>query len=171
MHQSSFDLMGILMKKVPRFSRVLDIGSGIANTGLQRSYRDHIPGGVEYVGFDEEDGRNVDVVGDVYELKDYDGARPDLIISGQVIEHLEAPLLAVQMMKSLLAIDGWIILIAPWQYGIHRYPLDCWRVLPDGMAHLLEGFEDVDVGIRENDCYGVGRKPEGYRSPWIIFRS
>ncbi len=34
---------------------------------------------------------------------------------------------AVQAMKRLLKPGGYIILIAPWQYGIHRYPIDCWR--------------------------------------------
>lgn len=173
MHQSSFDLMESLLLRLAPIapgSRVLDCGAAIAGTGMQVSYRDLVPANVQYVGFDASTNRNVDIVGDIYDpIEGIDGA--DVVISGQMLEHLTFPLVAAQVMKKIVHPGGWMILIAPWQYGIHRYPLDCWRVLPDGMEFLFEGFNDVETGVLGNDCYGIGRKPLNYVTPWTISRS
>ena len=175
MHETSFRLMSQIVDGLFTDDRiefnaiVLDCGAAIAGTGLQKSYRELFADDVHYIGFDATPGRNVDVVGDIYELKFEKGV--DLVISGQMLEHLTFPLLAVQRMKEVLDTDGWMVLIAPWQYGIHRYPIDCWRVLPDGMRFLFEGFEKVETGVQGNDCWGVGQKPAGYEEPWCISRS
>ena len=170
MHKSSMELMQELLKRVPNEGHVLDCGSAIANTGLQFSYREMCESkGLIYTGFDAQAGKNVDVVGDIYELQTLQWY--DVVISGQMLEHLEFPLLAVQNMKRVVKVGGQIILIAPWQYGIHRYPIDCWRVLPDGMHWLLEGFSEVHADRLADDCWGIGRKPVGYKEPWNISRS
>lgn len=175
MHESSYKLMTQIVDglftddKIEFNANVLDCGSAIAGTGLQKSYRQLFTKDVRYFGFDAEPGRNVDVIGDIYELELEGGV--DLVISGQMLEHLTFPLLAVQRMKEVLYTDGWMVLIAPWQYGIHRYPIDCWRVLPDGMEFLFEGFEKVETGVQGNDCWGIGQKPAGYKAPWTIQRA
>ncbi|GBE23832.1 hypothetical protein BMS3Bbin02_00097 [bacterium BMS3Bbin02] len=175
MHQSSYDLMrqivdGLVTEfRIKSGAVILDCGAAIAGTGLQKSYRQLFPDDVHYFGFDAEPGPNVDMLGDIYELQFEKGV--DLVISGQMLEHLTFPLLAVQRMKEVLYTDGWMVLIAPWQYGIHRYPIDCWRVLPDGMQFLFEGFEKVETGVQGNDCWGIGQKPAGYKAPWNISRS
>lgn len=179
MHESSYELMRTLLEKVRARDGlkgsdlwVMDCGSALAGTGLQKTYRDFFVGGsMQYVGMDAHPGENVTLVADIYELEGRLEDQPDLIISGQMLEHLTFPLLAVQQMKSILATGRWMILIAPWQYGIHRYPIDCWRVLPNGMEFLFEGFRDVEVGVQKNDCWGIGWKPPGYKTPWTISRS
>jgi SAM-dependent methyltransferase len=185
MHQSSFDLMGKLLEKVAvRFDPnqvvdALDCGSALADTGLQKTYRELVECyGFSYRGMDAQSGRNVDLVCDIYKLREcLDLFAPastmlfDLVISGQMLEHLAFPLAAVQEMKKVVTPGGWIILIAPWEYGIHRYPIDCWRVLPDGMEFLLEGFVQVQSGVVGEDCWGLGRKPESYKTPWEIRRA
>jgi hypothetical protein len=178
MHQTSYDMMSLLLSKIAfdltplHVGEALDCGSAMAETGLQKSYRGLVEQyGFKYTGFDAAPGKNVDKVGDIYKLTDEISYRYELIISGQTLEHLTFPLLAVQQMKEALHFGGWIILIAPWQYGVHRYPIDCWRVLEDGMKFLLEGFEKVEAGHRHNDCWGIGKKPLDYKTPWEIKRA
>lgn len=176
MHKSSYVMMHDLVNSLEERAffelgmRVLDCGSAVADTGMQVSYRELFKDmDVDYIGFDATLGVNVDLVGNIYELASE--PKVDLLISGQMLEHLTFPLLAAQRMKDAVREGGWMILIAPWQYGIHRYPIDCWRVLPDGMKFLFEGFEQVETGVQANDCWGIGRKPVGYKAPWIISRS
>lgn len=175
MHASSLWLMEHLLGKLPPRDggRVLDCGSAIADSGLQTSYRELCQAkNFTYTGFDLKPGRNVDAVGDIYTLSAFAYAKAfDLVISGQLLEHLTFPLLAVQRMKQAVGVGGHIILIAPWQYGEHRHPIDCWRVLPDGMRFLLEGFTDIDTGTCKNDCWGMACRPEGYKAPWKISQS
>jgi SAM-dependent methyltransferase len=173
MHLSSFELMKKLLGTLhfPGGAKVLDCGSCIAGTGLQVSYREMCEAkDMTYTGFDAEKGKNVDVVGDIY-MSQFEPQMFDLVISGQLLEHLTMPLLAVQEMKDLVKVGGYIVLIAPWQYGEHRYPIDCWRILPDGMKFLLEGFDNIEVGKLHNDCWGLARRPIGYKAPWKISRS
>lgn len=67
-------------------------------------------------------------------------------------------MMAVQgiMLPSALA-----FIIAPWKIGIHRHPVDCWRILPDGLGSLFEysGLKLIECGVTEFDCYGVAQKP------------
>ena len=63
-----------------------------------------------------------------------------------------------------------MLLVAPFVCAEHRYPIDCWRFLPDGLRFFLDGFESRDAGIVHGDCFGLGRKPELYRPAWRIER-
>jgi hypothetical protein len=63
-------------------------------------------------------------------------------------------------MARVLKPEGWMFITAPFSWHIHRYPIDCWRFVPDGMRVLFE-----DAGIRciisyviYSDCWGVGVK-------------
>jgi len=127
--------------------------------------------GWTYTGFDFNDAPNVDIVGDIYELDKYVDDY-DLVINGQMLEHLDFPLLAVQKMKEVIKVDGWIVCIAPFGFGEHRFPIDCWRFLPDGMKFLLEGMADIETAFYGDlDCYGVARMTDTYSAPWKITRS
>ena len=69
-------------------------------------------------------------------------------------------------MARILKPNGTIIIIAPSIWVQHRYPIDCWRFLPDGMRCLLEeaGLAFMDSKVYKNknpmevDCYATGRK-------------
>lgn len=158
MHENSMKLMRSLLEKYAgdRFEieeLVLDVGSRDVNG----SYRELMPKAWSYTGADIRPGKNVDVV-----VTPGNWIGPDaysIVISGQTIEHVENPFDFVYDISSVLLPDGLVIIIAPWKWEIHRYPEDCWRILPDGMRHLLEyaELEVLEVGISENDCFGVGR--------------
>ena len=136
---------------------VLDCGAGIGEPHHQ-TYREIVDSlGMEYTGTDIAAGRNVDRVADIYDLPYKQEF--DIVISGQLLEHLQQPDVAVKNMHKALKPGGHIILIAPFVYGEHRYPIDCWRFLPDGMRFLLRDFKDVKAGLRNPDCFGTGTKP------------
>jgi hypothetical protein len=55
--------------------------------------------------------------------------------------------------------NGYVFITAPWSWEIHRYPVDCWRILPDGMRELIEqgGGEFVESYTIDRDTWGIGR--------------
>jgi hypothetical protein len=137
---------------------VLDVGSRLSSVGLQKTYRDLFEEG-EYLGIDIMDGTNVDkVVSGNWRLGRYFG----LVISGQCLEHVAAPWVWIQNIRRICS--GICIIIAPADWPIHKHPIDCWRILPDGMRALLRygGFKVLETGMshykkRHVDCWGVGR--------------
>jgi SAM-dependent methyltransferase len=166
-HENSEKLVVDLLRRVGKPGlRVLDVGSLDVN-GTYRPLVERF--GMTYVGVDAEPGENVDLVGSAYHLPDSLGEF-DLVLSGQTLEHLTLPLLAVEEMKRVCRIGGWVLLVAPFFFHEHRFPVDCWRFLPDGLRFLLEGFDDLDAGLVHGDCFGLGRKPAGYTSAWRIER-
>ena len=52
---------------------------------------------------------------------------------------------------------GLFYLNAPSNGDFHRYPVDCWRIMPDGMRYLFEEalqLERYDIGIMSQ--YDIG---------------
>jgi len=164
-HQNSTKVMLDLLRRVARPGlRVLDIGSLDVN-GSYRPLVERFE--MEYVGIDAEAGPNVDRVASAYSLP-RDIGEFDVVLSGQTLEHLLLPIVATEEMKRVCRAGGWVLLVAPFVCAEHRFPVDCWRFLPDGLRFLLEGFEEVDAGIVHGDCFGLGRKPEGYAPRWRV---
>ena len=178
MHANSLKIMSRLLDKyAPPSGLCVDVGSQDVNG----TYRPLVEGrGLEYMGIDICPGKNVDVV--VPEPESHGTAivcwqaatattkgKPSIIISGQCLEHTRHPWDWMNYVVSL----AWpgsagvpFILIAPSAWPQHRYPLDCWRILPDGMRSLMEwaGLEVLEVGMDDPtgrrthvDCWGVGR--------------
>jgi SAM-dependent methyltransferase len=143
------------------YDNILDVGSQDVNG----SYRSLLLPEVRYTGLDMAAGKGVDIVTkDPYNWPVLDDTY-STVISGQCLEHVEAPWLWIKEVHRVLKPGGYAIIIAPYACGIHRYPVDCWRILPDGMSFLLKwaGFKDVEFGngpiIKDlGDCFGVGRK-------------
>jgi len=165
LHASSFELMNELMQKhVPMNEplNVLDVGS--LNVHPKRThnttYRVLMRPGWYYTGMDLSAGPNVDYVA----RAPYDWAISsqtiDVVISGQCLEHVEAPWKWMPEVVRVLKPGGLAIIIAPWSWGVHRRPVDCWRVLPDGLTFLFveNAMKVLECGIRIRDCYGVARK-------------
>lgn len=120
---------------------VLDVGSLDVN-GNPRSIFERR--GWKYTGMDSEKGPNVDVVGSVYSSYDiFEGReRFDCVVSLETLEHLFDPVAAVVNMRMLLRSGGLLILTAAGNgFPQHRHPVDCWRIMPDGMASLMNGMQ------------------------------
>ena len=158
MHPNSLKLMSDFFEGYLKHSwpgRILDVGSKDVNG----SYRRLVPEEWEYTGLDPAPGPNVDVI--AWNLPwPFSDEEFQVVISGQCLEHAERPWEVVREIGRVLAPGGYCCLIAPWRWDVHRYPLDCWRVLPDGMEILLAlaGCEVLAARIDQDDCIGVGIK-------------
>lgn len=151
--------------------RVLDFGAYDVNG----SYRS-LWAGWEYVGVDIEAGPNVDRVVPVKDPDLSDLGLFDCVISGQCLEHVTDPFAVCELLGRSLKPGGFLALVAPFAWEHHRYPLDCWRFAPDGMAVLVQragctvletglSYPKTDSGDPRDphpdwyaDCYGFGRK-------------
>jgi SAM-dependent methyltransferase len=159
MHPNSLRLMTELRAAIPA-------GSWVADWGAKDAFND---GGVyrplfadcHYQGIDIEPGQNVDLVVPEEGPSSLKAGWFCAVISGQCLEHTKRPWLVVKEMARVLKPGGVMILIAPWQWCIHRHPVDCWRILPDGMRVLCEdaGLTVERCDVSEADCYAVARKP------------
>lgn len=137
---------------------ILDVGSMNVNGSYNKLFCK--PNWI-YKGIDISEGLNVDIVSpDPYKWP-VDNNSFDVIISGQCMEHVEAPWLWVKEIERVCKPNGLICIIAPWNFVIHRYPVDCWRILPDGMEYIFTKhctFKKIECGVIDIDCYFIGIK-------------
>jgi SAM-dependent methyltransferase len=117
----------------------------------------------EFIGLDIEPGHNVDVVSvDKYNYPFPDNSF-DLVLSGNTMEHVEDIYAFVKEIARLT--KDLVFIMVPNTHGLHQYPLDCWRVFPDGMKFLLAEVAGLEViecymggNIRKEDTIGVAKK-------------
>jgi SAM-dependent methyltransferase len=126
---------------VKKGDKVLDVGSKTDEVTPQ-TYKwvlCHNGYDAEYHGLDIEDGLNVDiVVKDPYNWREIEDGTYDIIICGQTFEHIEFFWEVFREMARVLKPKGYMCVISPSQCKIHRFPVDCWRFLPDGMRALAK---------------------------------
>ena len=152
MHRSSMKLMAEFRDKYlggMKGCTILDVGALQLpkHESYRTLFRDY-----HYIGMDIVPGDNVDVIG--YESL----ALHDVVISGQVMEHVKRPWEWLAGLATLYR--SYICIIVPNQWPEHRYPIDCWRVLPDGMAALFEyaGIVPVEIRAEGVNTIGVGAR-------------
>jgi SAM-dependent methyltransferase len=128
----------------------------------------------KYVGVDLAPGPNVDVVlKKPYCWTEIRASSIDVLVSGQVLEHVEYFWITALEISRVLKPGGIACIIAPSSGPEHRYPVDCWRFYPDGMRafakfarlHALEVRTDwIDSGDPGSDFWHdsvlVVRKPQ-----------
>jgi SAM-dependent methyltransferase len=131
--------------------RILDLGSQDFN-GSYRPLFDQAPW--QYVGVDMTAGKNVDLVlRDPYRWREIKSGRVDVIVSGQTFEHTEFFWLTMREIARALKVGGLLCLIAPSAGNEHRFPVDCWRVYPDGLRALARyaGLETLEAWTQWED--------------------
>ena len=167
MHESSMERMREFVNEYldsNKHLRILDVGSYDVNGSYKHLFANK---NWQYFGLDIEAGPNVDIVAkELY----YWGLKHqfDVIISGQCLEHVADTKRWILEIRKNLKPGGIVCIIAPWNWEEHRHPVDCWRILPDGMRFLLEDvcdFEIIKISKKENDCVGIARKR---KSPLIV---
>jgi len=86
------------------------------------------------------------VASDLYKYAIEDNAY-DVILSGQVIEHVAAPWTWLTELKRIVKPGGHIVIISPTSWPYHEAPIDCWRIYPEGMKELarLVGLNIVSM--------------------------
>ena len=154
MHKSSILRMKWFVdhyaSKIPKSKvRVLDVGSYDVNGSYRHLFTE---GKYHYTGLDMEDGPNVDVVlKNPYNWDAIETDSFDVIISGQVFEHIEFFWITMSEMTRVLKKDGLLCLIAPNGFGEHRYPVDCYRFFTDGMVALAK-FVNLELLHAHTNC-------------------
>ena len=117
---------------------VVDIGSMDENGSYRQIFAAHT---FDYVGVDLAAGKGVDVVAKnpySYPLPD---DHADIVVSGQMMEHCEFFWQAFDEMLRIAKPGAFVVVIVPSTGRIHRYPVDCYRFLPDSMAALAKHAE------------------------------
>src|SRR5690348_15773873 len=71
----------------------------------------------------------------------------DIVLSGQVIEHVQKVWAWLNELKRVTKAGGIIITINPVSWPYHAAPVDCWRIFPDGMKALAE-----EAGLNCKTC-------------------
>jgi SAM-dependent methyltransferase len=116
---------------------VLDVGSqcvpGQIDT-YKRFFNEHP---FKYVGLDMIEGHNIDIaVKHAYQWDEVPDNFCDVLISGQMFEHVEFPWFTILEMVRVLKPNGIICIIAPSMCGLHRYPVNCQNYFADGLIAL-----------------------------------
>jgi len=160
MHKESFAQMKrILERFAGQKHSVLDVGSMDVNG----NYRGLVEGmGWSYVGLDLAPGKNVDiVVDDPYDFGIQDCSY-SLVISGSTMEHVKSIWRWVPELARVTSIEGHVVILTHTSWELHRYPVDCWRIMPDGMRHLFDecgNLIDYDIQMyNSTDISGVATK-------------
>lgn len=158
MHPESLQLMVEALDGVKlENALVLDVGS----LDVNGTYRPTVESrGWEYVGLDIKPGWNVDVVTPHPYEYPFDDEAFDVVVSGNTMEHVEAIWVWIVELQRVLKEGGFLAICTLMCWGEHRYPVDCWRVLPDGMTYLLgwAGFEGCQTRTIGHTILGSARK-------------
>lgn len=168
-------------------TRVLDVGSYDLNGSFRSLFSESR---CEYVGLDIESGPNVDVVlNSPYDWSMLQTDYFDVVISGNVLEHVEFPWITFSELARVLKPEGLLCIVVPNGFREHRYPVDCWRFFTDGVialarmadlevlhAHTNAGptsrhLEWFSVWGRSAETVLVARKSYGGVPPPLVYRS
>jgi SAM-dependent methyltransferase len=156
MHLNSALLFSKYAKRhIPDDARVLEIGPA----GIPSEYQKlaNIQGGTWHF-IDFPDTRYIDASTSklTYTLQNaYQFPVPDdeydVVLSGQVIEHVQKPWLWLGELKRVVRPNGLIITINPVSWPYHEAPIDCWRIYPSGVEGLAEEHGlDVEFCVCES---------------------
>jgi len=128
-------------------ANLLDVGS----YNINGSYRPIVvTKGWQYTGVDIVPGKNVDVVSDDPYHFPFDDGAFDIVISGSVMEHVEAIWEWIPELVRLVRPAGMLVIITHTHWCYHPHPVDCWRIMPDGMRYLFDetkALENYDINM------------------------
>lgn len=78
----------------------------------------------------------------------------DVVLSGQVIEHVPQIWRWMPELARVCKPGGYVITIGPVSWPYHEAPVDCWRVHPDGLSALYEW-----AGLQVVECISESLEP------------
>ncbi len=134
---------------------IADIGSFNVNGSLKPLFE-----AWNYVGYDIVPGPGVDVVlsGEYHwQIPSYSC---DVVVSSQVAEHVRHPWRWIKEVARICKNNGLVYICTPNTIHFHPYPIDCWRVWPDGMKALFDEANLIvlDVYAEGQDTTGIATK-------------
>lgn len=136
---------------------ICDVGSQDVNG----SYRDLLTcDRWSYLGIDITGGKNVDLVVPEYEWSSIPPNTFDVVVSGQCLEHVPMPWRWIRSVSRIVKPGGLIYVTAPNTWAFHEYPVDCWRVWPDGLRALFDeaSIATLEAYFNGPDTTAIGRK-------------
>lgn len=140
---------------------ILDIGGRALTENTDRSYKSIFNSiAKEYLVADICNGPGVTHVMPGEYILPFDDDSIDLIVCGQVLEHVRNPFRSVAEMKRVLRKNGYMFLIAP-SSGPRHDDLDCWRIMDDGFKAIA-----YDVGIKVIDDWVDRSAPDERSRKW-----
>jgi hypothetical protein len=85
------------------------------------------------------------------DICNYDTVRPygtgyGLVFANQVLEHVEAPWVAVENMQKMLKPEGYAVVTTVCLFPPHDMPADYWRFMPRGLEYLFRNYQEVMIG-------------------------
>ena len=113
---------------------VLDAGAGHLNgRRLLQPYC------ARYVSIDiERRSPELDHVGDVRDMSQFEANTFDTVYTSQVLEHVAEPWRALREFQRVLKPGGRLIVQVPFLVGLHEEPYDFFRYTPYGLKKLVE---------------------------------
>ena len=118
-------------------SIVIDFGAYDVNGCLRELFEPKF----KYIGIDQAEGPNVDVVCSNRKTP-FDNEYADIIISTSCFEHDACFWMTFLEMCRILKPGGLIYINAPSAGFYHGYPGDCWRFYPDSWKALVSWAEE-----------------------------
>ena len=139
MHESVLIEIGKNIKKEDIAGKnVLELGSRNVN-GSIRGYIEYL-GAASYTGIDFIDGVGVDLVTDVCNFKP--STQYDVVISTEMLEHVENWKIVVKAIKDSCKMDGMIIISTRGPGMVyHGYPHDYWRFTKQDIEKIFSNFK------------------------------
>lgn len=134
-------------ERIPAGARVLSVGAGGRFNALLYPHARRRPFFV--TAFDIDPEREPDVVGDLCWTPFRTGSL-DVVVLGEVLEHVEAPQVAIENVHRVLSSGGTLILTTPFIFPIHDRPRDYFRFTRYGLELLLRDFRDVHITPRSS---------------------
>lgn len=117
---------------------VLEIGATLESSTYRRSVGDP---SITWETLDIADGPGVShVARDEYRYPLPDD-RYDVVISGQVAEHVRQIWRWMGELRRIVKPGGAVITISPISWPYHEAPVDCWRLYPEAMGALCEAAD------------------------------
>jgi SAM-dependent methyltransferase len=145
---------------------VLEVGSLDVNGSPRKLVYPMQPS--QYIGVDQVAGPGVDRIASAYHLIEEFGVDAfDLVISTEMLEHVDEWRIAVSQMKRVTKLGGHLIITARGPgFPRHDFPADYWRFTPADFARI---FADMDILRLEPDMGAMpgvllhARKPNNFK--------
>jgi SAM-dependent methyltransferase len=142
---------------------VLDVGSQCVPSQLDTYKIFFNEPQYKYIGLDMVEGNNVDIaVKKAYQWDEVPDNFCEVLISGQMFEHVEFPWFTISEMARVLKPEGLICIIVPSMQSLHRHPVNCQNYFSDGLIALAK-YAGLEVLHASTNYAPKGAKIEWYR--------
>lgn len=102
--------------------------------------------GASIVTLDIARESGADIIGDICQPNWTEELEPfDAVFVAEVLEHVENPFSAIQMVRSVIRPGGHLFASSPLDFRIHGPLPDNWRFTEHGWRALLKDFVNVEV--------------------------